>query len=141
MSDSNFSNGMPSIKQFLFGVASVAAILVLSKLAIGSTRPEVNVEAKRGAHRVEVRAKLQADEDLKLSATEWLNKEAGTARIPIADSLKLTVSELSKKAPKASSVKVDAPTPVPAGDAPAMPSAPGGARTTQFPRIPNSSAP
>ena len=141
MSDSQFSKGMPSINQLFFGVASVVGILVISKVAIGSTRPEFNVEAKRGAHRAEVRAKLQADETAKLTSVEWISKESGTARIPIADSLKLTVAELAQKAPKASATKVDPPMPAPAGDAPAMPSAPGGARTTQFPKIPTSPAP
>ena len=140
MSDANSSNGMPSLNYFLFGVASVIAILVVSKLSIGSTRPEVDVEAKRGAHRAEVRAKLRADEDVKLTATEWVNKGADTARIPLGDAIKLTAKELSQKAPKASAVKVDAPMPMPAGDAPAMPSSPGGARTTQFPKISASSA-
>lgn len=140
MSDSNSSNGMPSLNYLFFGVASVLAILVVSKFSIGSTRPEVDVEAKRGAHRAEVRAKLRADEDSKLTATEWINKGAETARIPLEDALKLTVKELAQKAPKASAVKVEAPMPMPAGDAPAMPSAPGGAKTTQFPKLSTSSA-
>ena len=141
MSDSHFSKGMPSISHLFFGVASVVGILVVSKVAIGSTRPELKVEAKRGAHRAEVRAKLQADENAKLTSVEWISKESGVARIPITDSLKLTAVELAQKAPKASAVKVDPPMPAPAGDAPAMPSAPGGAKTTQFPKFPNSSAP
>ncbi len=132
---------MPSINYLFFGVVSVVGILVVSKVAIRSTRPEVNVEAKRGAHRAEVRAKLQADENAKLTSVEWISKDAGTARIPITDSLRLTVVELAQKAPKASTVKVDPPMPAPAGDAPAMPSAPGGAKTTQFPKFPTSSAP
>ena len=132
---------MPSINYLFFGAASVVGIMVISKVAIGSTRPEVNVEAKRGAHRAEVRSKLQADENVKLTSIEWISKESGTARIPIAESLKLTAAELARKAPKASATKVDPPMPAPAGDAPAMPSAPGGARTTQFPKISISSAP
>lgn len=140
MSDSNSSNGMPSLNYFFFGVASVIVILVVSKLSIGSTRPEVDVEAKRGVHRTEVRAKLRSEEDAKLNVTEWINKGADTARIPLGDAVKLTAKELSQKAPKASEVKVDPQMPMPAGDAPAMPSAPGGARTTQFPKISTSSA-
>ena len=140
MSDSNSSNGMPSLNYFFFGVASVIVILVVSKLSIGSTRPEVDVEAKRGVHRTEVRAKLRSEEDAKLNVTEWINKGADTARIPLGDAVKLTSKELSQKAPKASAVKVDPQMPMPAGDAPAMPSAPGGARTTQFPKISTSSA-
>ena len=140
MSDSNSSNGMPSLNYFFFGVASVIVILAVSKLSIGSTRPEVDVEAKRGVHRTEVRAKLRSEEDAKLNVTEWINKGADTARIPLGDAVKLTAKELSQKAPKASEVKVDPQMPMPAGDAPAMPSAPGGARTTQFPKISTSSA-
>jgi hypothetical protein len=140
MSDSTSSNGMPSLNYFFFGVASVIAILVVSKFSISATRPEVDVEAKRGAHRAEVRAKLRSEEDAKLNATEWINKGAETARIPLSDALKLTAKELSQKGQKASAVKVEAPMPMPAGDAPAMPSAPGGARTTQFPKFSTSSA-
>jgi hypothetical protein len=140
MSDSNSSNGIPSLNYFFFGVASVIVILVVSKLSIGSTRPEVDVEAKRGVHRTEVRAKLRSEEDAKLNVTEWINKGADTARIPLGDAVKLTAKELSQKAPKASEVKVDPQMPMPAGAAPAMPSAPGGARTTQFPKISTSSA-
>lgn len=72
-------------------------ILVVSKVSIGSTRPEVDVEAKRGAHRAEVRAKLRADEDAKLNATEWVNKGAETARIPLGDALKLTAKNSRRR--------------------------------------------
>jgi hypothetical protein len=96
----------------------------------------VDVEKKRGEHRSEVLSKLRAEEQAKLSKVEWVNKEAGVARIPIETAIRLTAKELATKSPKASAVKVEPLLAPPAGgDAPAMPSAPGGAHTVQFPQI------
>ena len=69
----------------------------------------------------------------------WVDKAKGTVHVPIADAMKLVVADLRAKKPAPSSVKVEAPLPMPVADPnsaepppAALPSAPQGADTVRF---------
>lgn len=129
------SEGCPSIQYVLLGAASLGLVLAAGFVFSHPSSSRVDVEGKRGDHRAEVLKKLRSEEETKLTKTEWVNKDAGVARIPIDVAMKLAEKELAAKPKKPSSVKVEASVAVPAGDAPSMPSAPSGASIIQFPRI------
>lgn len=129
------SEGSPSIQYVLLGAASLGLVLAAGFLLSQPSPSRVDVEGKRGDHRSEVLKKLRAEEDAKLTKTEWVSKDAGVARVPIEVAMRLAEKELAAKPKKPSAVKVEAPVAVPAGDAPSMPSAPSGASIIHFPRL------
>jgi hypothetical protein len=135
MADLQIPEGNPSLQYVLLGAASLAVVLACGHLLSSPSSERVDVEKKRGDHRSEVLKKLRLEEEAKLSKLEWVNKESGLARIPIETSMRLTAKELASKPAKASAVKVEPILAAPSGDAPAMPSAPGGAFTIQFPQF------
>ena len=124
MSKTSDSSGF-SPGHFLWAALSLGVVLVGAVVLTRSVVPELDVEAKRGERRLEVRKKINTDESAKLSSLEWVDKKSGTVKAPIEVASQLTLKELSGKKPVASSVKVEPMLAVPAGDAPAMPSAPG----------------
>ena len=123
-------------------LGSAAAFVVVAAIFIGAlaSKPQVNeVENKRAAQRYETRAKLEAEALEKLSSTGWVDKAKGTVHVPIADAMTMAVAELTAKKPAPSSVKVEAPLPMPVADPAsnepppaALPSAPQGADTVRF---------
>ena len=123
-------------------LGSAAAFVVVAAIFIGAlaSKPQVNeVENKRAAQRYETRAKLEAEAQEKLNTTGWVDKAKGTVHVPIADAMTMVVAELTAKKPAPSSVKVEAPLPMPVADpasneppTAALPSAPQGADTVRF---------
>ena len=137
---SEYTNRTPNgIAVFL---GSAAAFVVVAAIFIGAlaSKPQVNeVENKRAAQRYETRAKLEAEAQEKLNSTGWVDKAKGTVHVPIADAMTMVVAELTAKKPAPSSVKVEAPLPMPVADPAsnepppaALPSAPQGADTVRF---------
>ena len=114
----------------------VAAIFVIP---LAWKKPVNEVENKRAAQRYETRAKLEAEAQEKLNSTGWVDKAKGTVHVPIAEAMTMIVAELTAKKPAPSSVKVEAPLPMPVADPAsnepppaALPSAPQGADTARF---------
>ena len=124
---------------FLSSAAVLIVIAALFVFALGTKKPANEVEQKRAAQRVETRAKLEAEALEKLNSEGWVDKAKGTVHVSIADAMTLIVADLSAKKPAPSSVKVEAPLPMPVADPSstepppaALPSAPQGADTIRF---------
>ena len=124
---------------FLSSAAVLIVIAALFVFALGTKKPANEVEQKRAAQRVETRAKLEAEALEKLNSEGWADKAKGTVHVSIADAMTLIVADLSAKKPAPSSVKVEAPLPMPVADPSstepppaALPSAPQGADTIRF---------
>ena len=123
-------------------LGSAAAFVVVAAIFVGalaSTTPSNEVENKRAAQRIETRAKLEAEALEKLNSTGWVDKAKGTVHVPIGEAMTMIVAELTAKKPAPSSVKVEAPLPMPVADPAsnepppaALPSAPQGADTVRF---------
>ena len=123
-------------------LGSAAAFVVIAALFIGALakkKPGNEVEQKRAAQRFETRAKLETEALEKLNSEGWVDKAKGTVHVSIADAMTLIVADLSAKKPAPSSVKVEAPLPMPVLDPnatepppAALPSAPQGADTIRF---------
>ena len=123
-------------------LGSAAAFVVIAALFVGALakkKPGNEVEHKRAAQRVETRTKLEAEALAKLNSEGWVDKAKGTVHVSIADAMTLIVADLSAKKPAPSSVKVEAPLPMPVIDPnstepppAALPSAPQGADTIRF---------
>lgn len=139
MSQSHESSGF-SPGNFLWAALSLAVVLAGALVLTLPVRPEVDVDAKRGDRRLEVRKKINADEAAVLVGMDWADKKAGVVKAPLAVALPITVKELSAKEPTKSAVKVEEQLAILGGDAPALPSAPAGASTIRFP-IPPAPAP
>jgi len=135
------SHRTPNAFVIFLGTAAAFAVVALvfgGKLA--SQKPVNEVEQKRAAQRVETRTKLDAEAAAKLGSLGWADKAKGTAHIPIDQAMTMIVAELTAKKPAPSSVKVEAPLPMPVADPKsaepppaALPSAPQGADTVRFP--------
>ena len=134
MSQSHESSGF-SPGNFLWAALSLGVVIIAALSLTRSVSPETDIEAKRGERRLEVRKKINAEESSKLGALAWADKAAGTVKAPIEFASALTIKELSAKKSAASAIKVEAPLVLPPGDSPAMPSAPSGATTIQFPKL------
>lgn len=132
---SGFSPG-----NFLWAVLSLGIVLSSAFLFTNRT-PETNVEDLRGERRLEARKKLNADEAATLSKLEWADKNAGTVKVPVSAVASTIAKELTAKKPAPSAIKVEAPLVIPAGDTPAMPSAPSGAVNIHFTSLVVPSAP
>ena len=124
---------------FLSSAAVLIVIAALFVFALGTKKPANEVEQKRAAQRVETRAKLEAEALEKLNSEGWVDKAKGTVHVSIADAMTLIVADLSAKKPAPSSVKIEAPLPMPVADPSstepppaALPSAPQGADTIRF---------
>ncbi len=124
---------------FLGSAAVLIVIAALFVFALGTKKPANEVEQKRAAQRVETRAKLDGEALEKLNSEGWVDKAKGTVHVSIADAMTLIVADLSAKKPAPSSVKVEAPLPMPVADPSstepppaALPSAPQGADTIRF---------
>ena len=123
-------------------LGSAAAFVVIAALFVGALakkKPGNEVEHKRAAQRVETRTKLEAEALAKLNSEGWADKAKGTVHVSIAEAMTLIVADLSAKKPAPSSVKVEAPLPMPVIDPnstepppAALPSAPQGADTIRF---------
>lgn len=123
-------------------LGSAAAFVVIAAIFAGALarRTPVNeVENKRAAQRIEAFTKLDAEANAKLSSEGWVDKAKGTVHVSIGDAMTMVVAELTAKKPAPSSVKVEAPLPMPvadpaSGEPPpaALPSAPQGADTVHF---------
>ena len=138
-------------------LGSAAAFVVIAAIfagALAKKKPGNEVEQKRAAQRVETRAKLETEALEKLNSEGWVDKAKGTVHVSIADAMTLIVADLSAKKPAPSSVKVEAPLPMPVIDPnatepppAALPSAPQGADTIRFglpaaaPVVPAAAAP
>ena len=124
---------------FLGSAAAFVVIAAIFVFALGAKKPANEVEQKRAAQRVETRAKLETEALEKLNSEGWVDKAKGTVHVSIADAMTLIVADLSAKKPAPSSVKVEAPLPMPVIDPnatepppAALPSAPQGADTIRF---------
>jgi len=128
---------------FVVFLGTAAAFGVVA-LVFGGTlawkKPVDEVEAKRAAQRLEARTKLDTEAQAKLDSLGWVDKAKGTVHVPIADAMKMVVADLRAKKPAPSSVKVEAPLPMPVADPKsaepppaALPSSPQGADTVRFP--------
>ena len=137
---SETSHRTPNAFVVFLGTAAVFGVVALvfgGRLA--SYQPVDEVEAKRAAQRLEARTKLDTEAHAKLDSLGWVDKAKGTVHVPIADAMKLVVADLRAKKPAPSSVKVEAPLPMPVADPnsaepppAALPSAPQGADTVRF---------
>ena len=124
---------------FLGSAAAFVVIAAIFVFALGAKKPANEVEQKRAAQRVETRTKLETEALEKLNSEGWVDKAKGTVHVSIADAMTLIVADLSAKKPAPSSVKVEAPLPLPVIDPnatepppAALPSAPQGADTIHF---------
>ena len=123
-------------------LGSAAAFVVIAAIfagALAKKKPGNEVEQKRAAQRVEARTKLETDALEKLNSEGWVDKAKGIVHVSIAEAMTLIVADLSAKKPAPSSVKVEAPLPMPVIDPnatestpAALPSAPQGADTIRF---------
>lgn len=124
---------------FLGTAAAFGVVALVFGGRLASHKPVDEVEAKRAAQRLEARTKLDTEAQAKLDSLGWVDKTKGTVHVPIADAMKLVVADLRAKKPAPSSVKVEAPLPMPVADPKsaepppaALPSAPQGADTVRF---------
>ena len=124
---------------FLGTAAAFGVVALVFGGRLASHKPVDEVEAKRAAQRLEARTKLDTEAHAKLDSLGWVDKAKGTVHVPIADAMKLVVADLRAKKPAPSSVKVEAPLPMPVADPnsaepppAALPSAPQGADTVRF---------
>ena len=127
---------------FVVFLGIAAAFVVVAAVFAGSLampEPVNEVEQKRAAQRFETRTKLEAEALEKLNSLGWVDKAKGTVHVPIATAMSMVVAELTAKKPAPSSVKVEAPLPMPVADPKsaepppaALPSAPQGADTIRF---------
>ena len=123
-------------------LGSAAAFIVVAAIfvAVLAKRTPVNeVENKRAAQRIEAFTKLDGEANARLSSEGWVDKAKGTVHVSIGDAMTMVVAELTAKKPAPSSVKVEAPLPMPVSDPAsaepppaALPSAPQGADTVRF---------
>ena len=137
---SESSNRTPN--GFVVVLGSAAAFVVIAAIfagALAKKKPGNEVEQKRAAQRYEARTKLETEALEKLNSEGWVDKAKGTVHVSIAEAMTLIVADLSAKKPAPSSVKVEAPLPMPVIDPnstepppPALPSAPQGADTIRF---------
>ena len=137
------SQGFPSVNYLLYGAASLALVLVCAFWFSQPSAERINIDERRGNHRLEVLKKLRADEEEKLSSLVWVKKEDGVARVPIEVAMKLAVKELSAKGKKPSAIKAEAPLVIPPpADPDYLPpsAAPSGAKIVQFPKLSKGSA-
>ena len=124
---------------FLGTAAAFVVVAAVFAGAFAAKKPVNEVEQKRAAQRLETRTKLEAEALEKLNSLGWVDKAKGTVHVPISDAMTMVVAELTVKKPAPSSVKVEAPLPMPVIDPksaepppPALPSAPQGADTIRF---------
>ncbi len=137
---SETSHRTPNV--FVVFLGSAAAFVVIAAIfagALAKRKPGSEVEHQRAAQRFETRTKLETAALEKLNSEGWVDKAKGTVHVSIAEAMTLIVADLSAKKPAPSSVKVEAPLPMPVIDpnsteppAPALPSAPQGADTIRF---------
>ena len=124
---------------FLGIAAAFVVVAAVFAASMAASKPVNEVELKRAAQRLETRAKLDAEALDKLNSLGWADKAKGTVHVPIATAMSMVVAELTAKKPAPSSVKVEAPLPMPVADPKsteppqaAFPSAPQGADTIRF---------
>ena len=137
---SESTNRTPNgIVVFLGSAAAFVIVAAIFVIPLAWKKPVNEVENKRAAQRYETRTKLDAEAQEKLNSTGWVDKAKGTVHVPIADAMTMVVAELTAKKPAPSSVKVEAPLPMPVADPAsnepppaALPSAPQGADTVRF---------
>jgi hypothetical protein len=122
MSQSHETTGF-SPGNLLWAILGLGAVLVVGFAATYNVSPETDVDAKRGLARLEARKKIQTEESAKLAAVKFEERKAEFAK------------SIAASKPAASTVKVEAMLAAPAGDAPALPSAPSGAVNVAFPRL------
>ncbi len=137
MANSSFKAPIGSVRYAAIAAGGLLVTLVGISSFVRSVPPSEDLDARRGDHRAAALLKLTVDEQVKIEKVtkpEWVNKEAGVARIPLDAAIDFTVVALSAKAPKASAVKVD-PVLAPIGDSPNMPSSPSGAINIRFPSL------
>ena len=134
------STRTPNAFVVFLGIAAVFGVVALVfGGSLASHKPVDEVEKKRAAQRLETRTKLDAEAQARLDSLGWVDKAKGTVHVPIADAMKLVAADLRAKKPAPSSVKVEAPLPMPVADhssaeppPAALPSAPQGADTVRF---------
>ena len=124
---------------FLGIAAAFVVVAAVFAASLAASKPVHEVELKRAAQRTATRAKLDAEALEKLNSLGWVDKAKGTVHVPIATAMSMVVAELTAKKPAPSSVKVEAPLPMPVADPKsaeppqaAFPSAPQGADTIRF---------
>lgn len=123
---------------WLFLVPTVAAFGVCACMRMIVV--PMGVESLRGKYRTEVSARLMQDDERafpKNGSAQWVNREKGTAKISLSDSVEMSLGVLKAKLPKPSQVKIDPEMVFPA-EAPRLPSAPSGAATIRFRMLPPS---
>lgn len=137
---SETSTRTPNTFLVFLGIAAAFVVVAAIFAASLAVNPPVNeVEHKRAAQRTETRARLDAEAQEKLNSLGWADKAKGTVHVPIATAMTMVVAELTAKKPAPSSVKVEAPLPMPVADPKsaepppaALPSSPQGADTIRF---------
>ncbi len=122
MSQSQAPSGF-SPGNLLWALLALGAVLVIGFVSTVPVHPETDVDAKRGALRSETRKKIQAEESSKLDSVKFSERKAEF------------VTLLGSTKPAPSSIKVEPALPLPAGDAPSLPSAPSGAMNVTFPKL------
>ena len=122
MSQSQATTGF-SPGNVLWALLGLGAVLVVGFASTVTVHPETDVDAKRGALRSETRKKIQAEESSKLSAVKFDERKAEFVKL------------FGNGKPAPSAVKVEPALPMPAGDAPSLPSAPSGASNVTFPKL------
>jgi hypothetical protein len=140
MASENSTRTPNTLVVFLGTAAAFAVVAVVFGSTLAWKKPVDEVEAKRAAQRLATRAKLDTEAQARLDSLGWVDKAKGTVHVPIADGMKMVAADLRAKKPAPSSVKVEAPLPMPLADPKsaepppaALPSAPQGADTVRFP--------
>src|SRR5215217_6615991 len=118
------------ILTFLGGLLLLALFAAIIVFWISAKGANNNIDQKRAAARIQTRETLAKENQGKLVGEGWVDKNKGIARISIADAMALTLDDLKSKQVTPSSMKVEAPLPIPAADpnskeppTPALPSA------------------
>jgi hypothetical protein len=113
----------------LFGLFGVIVFAVIGPMPRGS-----DYEEARAKKRIDALKALREETNKSLTTYDWIDKNKGVARIPIARAMELTVAELSRQKPAPAgpiaTPEVQATPGAPTTPAPASP-APAGSPATQ----------
>jgi len=85
---------------FVAGMIGLILFAVFNSIFLGKTESSLNPEdPARDAERVKNLADLQAENEPKLNTYAWVDQAKGSVQIPIAEAMKLVLSELNSKKP------------------------------------------
>jgi hypothetical protein len=85
---------------FVAGMIGLILFALFNSLFLGKTESSLNPEdPARDVERVKNLADLQAENETKLNTYAWVDQAKGSVQIPIAEAMKLVISDLNSKKP------------------------------------------